>query len=215
MHSALRTVRPAAIVFDIVLEGEHAWDTIAALKRDGDTKDIPLVVVSALPERERGLALGAEAYLTKPIDRRTLLETLTGLHARRQRPIRVLTIDDEEVARYLVRQSLPAPAFDLLEAADGAEGLAFARESRPDVILLDLTMAGMDGRHVLKELSADATTRDIPVMILTSSVLDASERDELLQHAHQVLSKAIVSRETLGEAVRAAISRQPAKRTPL
>ncbi len=215
MEAALREVRPAAIVFDIVLEGEHKWDTIGALKRDPATKDIPLVVVSALPERERGLALGADAYLTKPIDRRTLVDTLTGLHARGQRPIRVLTIDDEEVARYLIRQCLPTPAFEVLEASTGPEGLASARTDHPDVILLDLIMSGMNGRQILRQLSADATTRDIPVVIVTSSTLDAVERDELLRHAQQVLSKGALSRQALGETVRDAIAHQPARRTPI
>ncbi len=208
MYTALRTVRPAAIVFDIVLEGEHAWDTIAALKRDQATRDIPLVVVSALPERERGLALGADAYLTKPVDRRTLLDTLTAARGRKAVHTRVLTIDDEDVSRYLVKQCLPTPAFEVLEAAGGVEGLASARAERPDVILLDLIMPGMDGRQVLKELSEDATTRDIPVVILTSSTLDPTQRGELLEHAAQVLSKAVLSRQTLSEAVQAVISRQ-------
>jgi signal transduction histidine kinase/ActR/RegA family two-component response regulator len=128
---------------------------------------------------------------------------------------RVLTIDDEEVARYLVKQCLPAPAFQVLEAPGGAEGVLCAREARPDAILLDLVMPGMDGRQVLKELSADPTTRDIPVVILTSSAIDATQRAELLAHADDVLSKATMSRKTLCEAVQAAIARQCARRTSI
>jgi signal transduction histidine kinase/CheY-like chemotaxis protein len=215
MHKALATVTPAAILFDIVLGGEHAWETIAALKRAEATRDVPLVVVSALAERERGFALGADAYLTKPVDRRTLLDTLAGLHARRHPVVRVLTIDDEEVARFLVRQCLPSPAFDVIEATGGAEGVQCAREARPDVILLDLVMPGIDGREVLRELAADATTRDIPVMILTSSVLDPGERDQLLQHAGQIVSKANVSRDTLGDAVQGVVARHAMKGTSI
>jgi signal transduction histidine kinase/DNA-binding response OmpR family regulator len=215
MHAALDTMVPTAIVFDVVLAGEHSWDTIAALKRDEATKDIPLVVVSALPERERGIALGADAYLTKPVERRALLETLTGLHARRQPAIRVLSIDDEEVARYLVRQCLPAPMFDVLEASCGPDGLTCAREARPDIILLDLIMPGIDGRQVLTELAADADTRDIPVVILTSSALDAAERAALLENAAQILSKANISRETLCDAVQAAVALHGVKQPPL
>jgi CheY-like chemotaxis protein len=73
----------------------------------------------------------------------------------------------------------------------------------------------MDGRQVLKELSADATTRDIPIVVLTSSAIEGAERDRLLEHAQQVMSKADLSRQTLAEAVHAAATRRPAPRTSL
>jgi CheY-like chemotaxis protein len=127
----------------------------------------------------------------------------------------VLTIDDEDVSRYLVKQCLPAPVFQVLEASGGAEGIACAREAQPEAILLDLVMPGMDGRQVLAELSADATTRDIPVLILTSSEPDSSQRAELLTHAADVLSKATMSRKTLSDAVQAAVAGRLARRTSI
>jgi signal transduction histidine kinase/CheY-like chemotaxis protein len=163
--------------------------------------------------------VGSTFFLTVPI----VLQAQEGSPPRTWEPeaestqpaTRVLTIDDEEVARYLVKQCLPAPAFQVLEASGGAEGLARAREARPDAILLDLAMPGMDGRQVLKELSANPTTRDIPVLILTSAALDATQRAELLQHAADVLPKATISRRALCEAVQAAIARQLARRTSI
>ena len=67
---------------DLVLAGQEAWDYLIQLKRDEATRQIPLVIVSALPQQEKGLALGADAYLVKPVDRRVLLETIGGLRAR-------------------------------------------------------------------------------------------------------------------------------------
>ena len=63
--------------------GEEAWDFL--VRHAGATTDsrgVPVIVVSAMPDREKGLALGADAYLSKPIDRRMLLDTLTGLSDR-------------------------------------------------------------------------------------------------------------------------------------
>lgn len=54
------------------------------------------------------------------------------------------------------------------EAEDGLRGLAAAREERPDVILLDVMMPGMDGWQVLEELLADEQTQDIPIVFLTA-----------------------------------------------
>ena len=73
---ALRSERPAAVVLDIRLPGIVGWDVLAAIKADPDTADTPVVVASVLDERAKGLALGAHAYLVKPISRDGLLAAL-------------------------------------------------------------------------------------------------------------------------------------------
>jgi DNA-binding response OmpR family regulator len=64
--------------------------------------------------------------------------------------------------------NLEAAGMEVREAEDGHSGLAAAREERPDVILLDVMMPGMDGWQVLEELLADERTRDIPIVFLTA-----------------------------------------------
>jgi CheY-like chemotaxis protein len=86
--------------------------------------------------------------------------------------------------------------FAFIEAGDGVEGLIRAREDAPVLIFLDLRMPGLDGFDVLRELVADPTTRDIKVVIVTSSVLDAADRERLAPAA-AVLSKDEVSRERI------------------
>jgi signal transduction histidine kinase/CheY-like chemotaxis protein len=209
---ALETVRPAAVVLDIVLGGEEAWDLLVRIRRDERLKDIPVVIASTLPERGKGLALGADAYLPKPIDRRMLLDTLTGLHARRRPPVRVLTIDDEEVARYLIRQCLPVPAFEVIEAASTEEGLRRARAEKPEVILLDMVMPGGGGGEVLRELKDDPRTSSIPVLIVTAMALEPAQRDALLADAFAIVGKSDLSRDMLSPVVRRAAG-QPAAST--
>ena len=80
---------------------------------------------------------------------------------------RVLVIDDEETVRDLMRRFLTREGFEVVTAADGAEGLALARELRPAVITLDVLMPGLDGWSVLQELKGDPTLADIPVVMLT------------------------------------------------
>ena len=202
---ALDRMAPAIIVLDIVLGGEHAWDMLSRLRRDERTSKTPIVVVSSLPERSRALALGAEAFLSKPVDRRALLDILNTIQESRVPPLRVLVVDDEEVARFVARQCLPAPAFHLTEAASGLEGLERARTDMPDAVLLDLVMPELGGLAVLRQLRADPITRLMPVIIVTSQSLDAAEREVLLADAQAVLSKADLSREILGDAVREAV----------
>jgi CheY-like chemotaxis protein len=81
---------------------------------------------------------------------------------------RVLVIDDEAPIRLLCRVNLEAEGMSVLEARDGPAGLEIARRERPDVILLDVMMPGLDGWNVAEELLEDPSTRDIPVVFLTA-----------------------------------------------
>jgi CheY-like chemotaxis protein len=90
--------------------------------------------------------------------------------ASRPRPpmTRVLVIDDEAPIRLLCRVNLEAEGMEVLEAGDGPTGLETAKAYRPDVILLDVMMPGLDGWRVAEHLLDDPTTRDIPFIFLTA-----------------------------------------------
>jgi DNA-binding response OmpR family regulator len=81
---------------------------------------------------------------------------------------RVLVIDDEAPIRLLCRVNLEAEHMEVLEAADGPSGLEAARAEKPDVILLDVMMPGLDGWRVAEELLDDARTSSIPIVFLTA-----------------------------------------------
>ncbi len=81
---------------------------------------------------------------------------------------RVLVIDDEAPIRLLCRVNLEAEKMEVLEAADGPSGLELARAEKPDVILLDVMMPGLDGWRVAEELTDDASTAEIPIIFLTA-----------------------------------------------
>ena len=82
--------------------------------------------------------------------------------------VRVLVVDDEAPIRLLCRVNLEAEQMDVLEAADGLSGLEAARRERPDVILLDVMMPGLDGWRVAEELLEDPDTSAIPIVFLTA-----------------------------------------------
>jgi DNA-binding response OmpR family regulator len=81
---------------------------------------------------------------------------------------KVLVIDDEEPIRLLCRVNLQLEDMEVLEAADGPTGLEQAREHRPDVILLDVMMPGLDGWRVAEKLLEDDRTNEIPIIFLTA-----------------------------------------------
>ena len=81
---------------------------------------------------------------------------------------RVLVVDDEAPIRLLCRVNLEAEGMEVLEAADGPSGLEAARRERPDAVLLDVMMPGLDGWRVAEELLDDADTNSIPIVFLTA-----------------------------------------------
>ncbi len=84
------------------------------------------------------------------------------------RPLKVLVVDDEAPIRLLCRVNLEAEGMDVIEAADGPSGLDLARAERPDAVLLDVMMPGLDGWTVAERLLADDDTREIPILFLTA-----------------------------------------------
>jgi signal transduction histidine kinase/CheY-like chemotaxis protein len=199
----LRSVRPAVIIMDILLENENAWSFISELRGQDAFSGLPIVVVTMVDNENRALSLGADAFRTKPIERDWLLATLTRLTAEK-RTESLLIIDDDEVSRYLLRGLLAETRFGIIEAASAREGLLLAREEKPLAVFLDLVMHGVDGFAVLELLKSDPATRGIPVFIHTSKTLTALDRSRLADAAG-ILSKAGDSREAQAAAVKAAL----------
>lgn len=83
-------------------------------------------------------------------------------------PCTILTIEDQPDIRRLIRMTLEFKGHHVMEAGDGVEGLRLAREHRPDLILLDVMMPGMDGLTVGKTLASDPQLSPIPVVMLSA-----------------------------------------------
>ncbi len=110
--------------------------------------------------------------------------------------LKALIVDDDEIARYLLRGMLPSGRFSIIEAKTGEEALHLARREHPRVMFLDLRMPGLSGFEVLDRLKSDPETAGIPVIINTMQSLSADESEQLSQRAVAVLSKTAQSRET-------------------
>ena len=129
----------------------------------------------------------------------------------------VLIIDDDEVARYLLRRVLDEPSLQFQEASSGPEGLRLAGEVRPSAIMLDMSLPGMDGAEVLEALRRQSSTRSIPVIIHTSRSLTEQERGRLTPHVVGILPKSGLTREAALELLHRALSSSPPRSggTPL
>jgi signal transduction histidine kinase/DNA-binding response OmpR family regulator len=199
----LETIRPQAIILDLLLDGEDAWTFLAQLKRSDATADMPVLVVSTVDDARKGLGLKADAYGVKPVERGWLLGHLRRLVGSARTPI-ALVIDDDATSRYVLKRMLATIPCVVAEAESGAQGLEHVRREHPDVIFLDLMLPDMGGSEVLATLRADPVTAGIPVVVVTGKVLDEPERSALLRDAVAILSKEHRSREEAMDALRAA-----------
>lgn len=199
--------RPVAILLDIVLGNEDSWSLLADIKHTPQTEHIPVIVVSTVDEAKKGLSLGADVYAVKPIDRRWLLDTLARVTRSGPPAVRVLVVDDQEAARYIVRQCLPSPRYLVTEAVSADNALALARSTTPDAIILDLNLPDRHGRDVLADLKSDPSTADIPVIIVSSQPLSKRELTGWAAAAAGVVPKHQLTRQILEETIAAALAR--------
>ncbi|MFA5086591.1 MAG: response regulator [Candidatus Paceibacterota bacterium] len=81
---------------------------------------------------------------------------------------KILLIEDDKFLRELMNKKLVVMGYDVVAAADGESGLAMIKEAKPDVVLLDLILPGMNGFDVLEKAKADPETANVPVIILSN-----------------------------------------------
>ncbi|MBD1891952.1 ATP-binding protein [Coleofasciculus sp. FACHB-SPT9] len=214
VKQAFQMFEPRAVLLDILLEEQNTWDFLSEMKGNASTRDIPIVVITVIDNEKKARALGADAFFVKPVERLSLLEKLNTL-VKQEHLQKVLIIDDDPASHYLLKQYLADFTgrttrekcfnFKIIEATSGDEGIRHARLENPSCIFLDLVMPDMSGFEVLEQMKADPATKNIPVIINTSKLLEPEERSILVESTVAILSKENSSREEAIALVREAL----------
>lgn len=202
-----RRLHPSAIILDLMLPRLDGWDFLAQAKADPEIADIPVIIVSILDERGKGIALGAAEYIVKPANRDDLMAalrrlTLTSRPQALNGSAKVLLIDDDPLAIELMEAVLQPEGYKILKAANGENGIALAQQEIPSLIILDLLMPGLDGFGVVERLRAESATASIPIIILTSKTMTHEEKERLNGQISYLAHKAEFNRVVFLESVR-------------
>jgi two-component system cell cycle response regulator DivK len=120
---------------------------------------------------------------------------------------RILVVEDQEDNRQILRDLLTSADFEVIEAADGETGLAAAAAHRPDLILMDIQLPGLDGYEATRRLKADPVLHAIPVIVVTSYALAGDDGKARAAGCDDYISKPYSPRQLLGK-VRAYLSPQ-------
>ena len=187
----LQKNRYALIALDILLPGMDGWSFLARLRDVPAARGIPVVIVSVVADRNRGLSLGAAAVLQKPVTQQMMHEALASLDLRPpgKGKLSVLVVDDDPRSVDIVSEFLRKADCNPICAYDGRAGVASALEAQPDLIVLDLMMPGMSGFEVVEILKGDSRTAVIPVLILTAKQILPEERELLNGHVLKIVEK--------------------------
>jgi signal transduction histidine kinase/DNA-binding response OmpR family regulator len=204
-----RTLRPSAITLDLVLPGMSGWDVLKRLKEEPETRDIPVIIISMIENRELGLALGADDYFVKPIDGTALLRRVHQLLPSDTRRRRVLLIDDDPHVHDMLDAALGLE-YTVEHASSGEQGLEQANTAPPDLIILDLMMEGMDGFEVATRIKGHSSTAHVPILVLTNKDVSKDDRTRLSGKIGALLQKANTSPSGLLHALHDLLSRESA-----
>jgi DNA-binding response OmpR family regulator len=172
------------ITLDVLLPDNDGFSVLEALKSSPDTCDIPVMMLSMLPDEGEGRRLGAVDYLVKPVAEGVLVDHIRTLLA--TAPIAaagtILIADDDADIRKLIASNLMRAGYEVLTASNGEEALAILQEQHIDLILLDVRMPVMDGITALRRLRANDATKSQAVVMMTASPGAVSDITPVLTH---------------------------------
>ena len=167
-HKAIDLVKisePDAVVLDVMMPRIDGWELLRNLKASDSTSAIPVVMCTILNERPLAASLGADGYLTKPVDVDELRRVVFALAPPGGL---VLAVDDDENALEIVKRALESAEFRVDIVHDGRAGFEIARSTSPDVIVFDRGLLGQDGADLLTLLRSDPSTAAVPVIVVTA-----------------------------------------------
>jgi PAS domain S-box-containing protein len=164
-----REKKPDLVTVDLRMPGVDGLAVVEILKHDPDTRKMPIVVLSVSDDRDRAVAVGADAFLQKPVDAEPLLETIARLLAERGKSRqKILLVDDDPGIRMICRDVLEGQGYLVREAGEGEAAQKEARRFRPDLVLVDVMMPGMDGFTLAQKLRGDRETSLTPIIFLSA-----------------------------------------------
>ncbi len=196
-HSQIAEKHPQAIILDVSTDSAVGWNALKEIKSSPSLSEIPVLFFSSAQLDGASLELD---YLTKPIEISELTRALDQhwLMTDTNHPVRtILVVDDEpntlEMNARIVQSH--SSSNRVLKARNGKEALEILHREIVDLILLDLQMPVMDGFQVLEAMRSLESTRSIPVIVVTGTVLTETDMSRLNEGVAAVLGKGLFSIE--------------------
>jgi len=197
---AAREIRPDAITLDIDMPGLDGLQVLDRLKRDPETRHVPVHIISGVEEKREGLKAGAIAYLAKPVSK----EGLDAAFARISSfidtvPKKLLVVEDNEAQRQSIVELIAHEDVEIIAVASAEDALQKIKEQHFDCMVLDLGLHSgqMTGFDLLEKVKSDSDNHDLPIIIYTGKELSQKEETEIRKYAETIILKDVKSPERL------------------
>ncbi len=193
-----RKYPPTAVSLDVFLPDMLGWTVLNQLKRNPETRHIPVQILTVEDERQYGLERGAFSYITKGVTTEGLeqaFERLKSFTAERVR--RLLVVEDDPAEQLSVSELLGHHDVEITTADTGAAALEAMRSGGFDCVVLDLRLPDMSGFELLAQVQQDAQLSRTPIIVFTGRELSDEEEIELRKNAKSIVLKGVRSPERL------------------
>ena len=190
--------RPDAIVLDINLPDFSGLGVLDQLKRNPQTRHIPVHIVSVADYSQEAMGRGAIGYALKPVKREELTQALLRLEAKfTQNVRRVLVVEDDDRQRESVRELLARDDVEIVPAATAGAALNLLREATFDCVVMDLNLPDISGYELLREMAEQESVSFPPVIVYTGRALSRDEEQQLRRFSKSIIIKDARSPERL------------------
>jgi CheY-like chemotaxis protein len=189
---------PTAVSLDVFLPDMLGWTVLNQLKRDPNTRHIPVQILTVEEERQYGLEHGAFAFINKPLTTDGLesaFDRIKTFAAPRLR--RLLVVEDDPVEQMSIKELIGHSDVEITQATTGSEALVKMRDAAFDCVVLDLKLPDISGFDLLTEIQQDPKLRETPIVVFTGRELTHSEEEELRRKAKSIVLKGVRSPERL------------------
>jgi CheY-like chemotaxis protein len=187
---------PSAIVLDLHLPTIDGWQVLDALKRNPNTRHIPVHIASIEDETLDAYKRGAVGYLSKPVNQESLQGTFDQISTLIAKDIKTLLIvEDDAASRISIKKLLGSDKIDIREAELGETALELLKQHPIDCMILDLNLPDMTGFDVLTKMGE--RKMHCPVIVYTGQELSPEEHQKLMRYTDSIIVKGVKSPERL------------------
>ncbi|WP_414573977.1 HAMP domain-containing protein [Nostoc sp. CCY 9925] len=189
---------PSAVLLDIRLPEMDGWTVLDRLKHDSNTRHIPVHIMSVEEGRQRGLQLGAIAYLQKPLTSETISEALGRIKGFVERQVKnLLVVEDDDTQRHSIVELIGNSDVATTAVATGAAAIEAIRTQHFDCLVLDLGLPDMTGFELIEQIKLLPNGKSLPIIVYTGREISKAQETELRRIAETIIIKDVRSPERL------------------